>query len=113
MLHYSKRVGIFDSLSKQYVVLGRSNLVVEGALENDSATSEVDAASAAVTRGTTKRHGALFTIIAAIYGGLHVAAWNAHFPSAVEMWMWRGSALSMASFPLFFGFAKGIDPIEF
>ncbi len=27
-----------------------------------------------------------------LYGGIHAAAWNDHFPSAVEKWLWRASA---------------------
>ena len=27
------------------------------------------------------------------YGGVHAAAWNEHFPSAAEKWLWRSSAL--------------------
>ena len=26
------------------------------------------------------------------YGAVHMAAWNEHFPSAAEMWLWRASA---------------------
>ena len=26
------------------------------------------------------------------YGGIHAAAWNTHFPSDVEKWLWRSSA---------------------
>lgn len=26
-----------------------------------------------------------------IYGGLHASAWNDHFPSTTEKWLWRGS----------------------
>ena len=27
-----------------------------------------------------------------LYGGIHAAAWNEHFPSAAEKWLWRASA---------------------
>ena len=30
------------------------------------------------------------------YGGLHATAWNGHFPSDVEMWLWRGSSICIA-----------------
>ena len=30
------------------------------------------------------------------YGGLHATAWNGHFPSRVEMWLWRGSSICIA-----------------
>ena len=31
------------------------------------------------------------------YGGLHACAWNGHFPSSVEMWLWRGSSICIAA----------------
>lgn len=27
-----------------------------------------------------------------LYGGIHAAAWNEHFPSVAEKWLWRASA---------------------
>ena len=30
------------------------------------------------------------------YGGLHATAWNGHFPSSVEMWLWRASSICIA-----------------
>ena len=27
-----------------------------------------------------------------LYGGIHALAWNAHFPSSAEKWLWRASA---------------------
>ncbi|KAL4811862.1 hypothetical protein BDW67DRAFT_189233 [Aspergillus spinulosporus] len=34
-----------------------------------------------------------------LFGGLHLIAWNLHFPSAVERSLWRGSALTVAIAP--------------
>ncbi|KAJ7700388.1 hypothetical protein B0H17DRAFT_1128804 [Mycena rosella] len=34
-----------------------------------------------------------------IFGALHCAAWNADFPSAVEMWMWRYCSSFVTAFP--------------
>ena len=31
-----------------------------------------------------------------VYGGLHTTAWNGHFPSSVEMWLWRASSICIA-----------------
>ncbi|KAF8245692.1 hypothetical protein K440DRAFT_662632 [Wilcoxina mikolae CBS 423.85] len=31
------------------------------------------------------------------YGGLHITAWKAHFPTPVEMWIWRVTCLGMLS----------------
>jgi hypothetical protein len=41
-----------------------------------------------------------FAAMSAVYGGLHVAAWPFHFPSVVEMWMWRAAGLAMAGAPV-------------
>ena len=30
------------------------------------------------------------------YGGVHAAAWNGHFPSRMEMWLWRASSICIA-----------------
>lgn len=30
------------------------------------------------------------------YGGLHATAWNSHFPSSVENWLWRASSVCIA-----------------
>lgn len=30
------------------------------------------------------------------YGGVHAAAWNGHFPSRIEMWLWRASSICIA-----------------
>ncbi|CAJ2506397.1 Uu.00g005270.m01.CDS01 [Anthostomella pinea] len=35
------------------------------------------------------------------YGGIHAAAWNEHFPSEAEMWLWRASAV-------YIGFCGGL-----
>lgn len=43
----------------------------------------------------------LAVVIILIYGGCHVAAWNTHFPSAVEGWLWRVSSIVVAVAPCF------------
>ncbi len=35
-------------------------------------------------------------LILMAYGGVHLAAWNSHFPTKTEMWLWRSSALLLA-----------------
>jgi hypothetical protein len=39
-------------------------------------------------------------ICAIVFGVIHCLAWNATFPSIIEMWMWRASALYVAGFPV-------------
>jgi hypothetical protein len=40
------------------------------------------------------------TLACAIYGGLHLVAWNAHFPARAERILWRVSGIGIASFGL-------------
>lgn len=44
----------------------------------------------------------LSVVIVLIYGGCHAAAWNSHFPSLVECWLWRISSIVIAVFPSYF-----------
>jgi hypothetical protein len=39
-------------------------------------------------------------LFGAVFGAIHCAAWNAHFPSTVEMWMWRVSAILLVTLPI-------------
>ncbi|KAF8194263.1 hypothetical protein K438DRAFT_1719594 [Mycena galopus ATCC 62051] len=39
-------------------------------------------------------------LIGAVFGFIHLVAWNTHFPSADEMQMWRSCSLVVASLPL-------------
>ncbi|KAJ7200041.1 hypothetical protein C8J57DRAFT_1631508 [Mycena rebaudengoi] len=39
-------------------------------------------------------------LIGTIFGSIHCAAWNANFPSTVEMWMWRSCTLLVIAIPL-------------
>ena len=38
-----------------------------------------------------------YAVASALYGGLHLWAWDAYFPDVAESWAWRISALSIAS----------------
>ena len=42
----------------------------------------------------------VFTLSAAVFVGVHLAAWNYRFASAVEKWLWR--SCSLATLPLLF-----------
>ncbi|KAI0191624.1 hypothetical protein F4808DRAFT_465298 [Astrocystis sublimbata] len=35
-------------------------------------------------------------VIAAVYAGIHLTAWDYRFPTETEMWLWRGSSLLIA-----------------
>ncbi|KAJ6523047.1 hypothetical protein B0H19DRAFT_1202211 [Mycena capillaripes] len=53
---------------------------------------------------TYKEHARIPSVVAsffgAIFGAIHCAAWNSHFPSADENWMWRSGALLVTAVPL-------------
>ncbi|KAJ7037318.1 hypothetical protein C8F04DRAFT_952996, partial [Mycena alexandri] len=38
--------------------------------------------------------------VGSIFGSIHCAAWNALFPSMVEMWIWRISSVFIAVYPV-------------
>lgn len=40
----------------------------------------------------------LLVVFSGLFAGIHIAAWNYGFPSAVEAWIWRGSALAITVF---------------
>ncbi|KAL9106567.1 MAG: hypothetical protein Q9227_008413 [Pyrenula ochraceoflavens] len=50
----------------------------------------------------------VMAVVSAIYGALHLSAWNFHFPTAGEKWAWRGSALSLLFAPFFIWFYKWV-----
>jgi hypothetical protein len=42
-----------------------------------------------------------FTVFSFMYGGLHLLAWNAAFPTKVQRDLWRISAITIVAFPLY------------
>lgn len=48
--------------------------------------------------GKTTTLGAAF--LTSLNGALHAAAWNTHFPTPLETWLWRGSSLAVFFVPL-------------
>ncbi|KAJ6584464.1 hypothetical protein B0H19DRAFT_1318406, partial [Mycena capillaripes] len=38
-------------------------------------------------------------LVGTVFGGIHCVAWNAHFPSSAELWMWRSCSLGVAVIP--------------
>jgi hypothetical protein len=36
------------------------------------------------------------TLVGTVFGAIHCAAWNAEFPSPVEMWLWRSCSAAVA-----------------
>jgi hypothetical protein len=44
---------------------------------------------------------AIFSILlASVFGSIHLAAWNFHFFSLLEMWLWRSTSLAITAIPL-------------
>jgi hypothetical protein len=39
-------------------------------------------------------------LLASIFGSIHLAAWNFHFLSLLEMWLWRSNSLAITATPL-------------
>ncbi|KAJ6584453.1 hypothetical protein B0H19DRAFT_1249419 [Mycena capillaripes] len=39
-------------------------------------------------------------LVGTVFGVIHCAAWNAHFPSSSELWMWRSCSLTVAAIPI-------------
>ncbi|KAJ7472929.1 hypothetical protein B0H11DRAFT_2430768 [Mycena galericulata] len=48
-------------------------------------------------------------LVGSVFGAIHCAAWNADFPSTVEMWMWRSCSLLTASIPAVLGITTALD----
>ncbi|KAJ7079014.1 hypothetical protein C8R44DRAFT_895789 [Mycena epipterygia] len=42
-------------------------------------------------------------LVGTIFSAIHCAAWNADFPSTIEMWMWRSCSLMVAAIPVVLG----------
>jgi hypothetical protein len=43
---------------------------------------------------------AIEALVGTVFGAIHCAAWNAHFPTAVEMWMWRSCSSLIVAIPV-------------
>ncbi|KAJ7670414.1 hypothetical protein B0H14DRAFT_2657619 [Mycena olivaceomarginata] len=51
-------------------------------------------------------------LVGIVFGAIHCAAWNADFPTAEEMWIWRSCSLSVTAIPILLvatGFLTQID----
>ncbi|KAA8912299.1 hypothetical protein FN846DRAFT_323056 [Sphaerosporella brunnea] len=42
------------------------------------------------------KEGTFLMVVGLIYGGAHLVAWMNHYPSALEMWLWRGCSIATA-----------------
>ncbi|KAF2138731.1 uncharacterized protein K452DRAFT_290381 [Aplosporella prunicola CBS 121167] len=83
--------------AKPHIVFKRSNLKIDGAthvLESDRRAPQFEDAEG------LGRHWITFGLVCAIYGGAHLSAWAAYFPTTVEKWCWRASGIVLAALPL-------------
>lgn len=56
-------------------------------------------------------HAAYFCIFSALYGSIYMVAWNWHFPTAIEKWMWRSSAILSVQVPVVLLFLLGLAQV--
>ncbi len=81
------------SFGNVYTVSHRSDFRIYGRLERD------------VQRGGDKDRQFVKTfrfsqVIGVLYGGAHLSAWTAHFPTEIEKWMWRSTGITLAAAPI-------------
>lgn len=81
------------TLETDFVVSSRSDFRIEGRLEK-----EIQRGGDRDRQDTRTFNMAL--LLSMLYGGAHLSAWPAHFPTAIEMWMWRSSAITLIAFPI-------------
>lgn len=74
----------------KFLVNNVSNMLVRGRFNNG------------VNKMDTLISRILILVFPLLYCGSHLSAWNFHFPTVVEMWMWRGACLIMMGAPPIF-----------
>ena len=74
----------------KFLVIDVSNMLVRGRFNNG--VNKMDTLIARI----------LILVFPLLYCGSHLSAWNFHFPTVVEMWMWRGACLIMIGAPPIF-----------
>ena len=72
-----------------FLVNNVSNIMVRGRFNNG------------VNKINTLLVRILILVFACLYCGSHLSAWNFHFPTVLEMWLWRGACFTMLCAPLF------------
>lgn len=88
MSYLGEDLGI--ELQQEFLVNNVSNHIVRGRFNNG--VSKMDTHFATI----------LVSVFSMLYCGSHLSAWNFHFPTVVEMWMWRGACFIMLCGPLHF-----------
>lgn len=79
------------TLPTPYLVVSRSNLLIDGlAPYIDSPTRTTHLFTMLKT----------YSLMASLYGALHLSAWNFRFLTPLEMWAWRASGAVMVAAPI-------------
>ncbi|KAF2806309.1 uncharacterized protein BDZ99DRAFT_573876 [Mytilinidion resinicola] len=84
-------ISLSNDIDDLFVVPRRTNHVIQG-----TATLFTSSRDELINRSSSYLAAA---VMGACYGAVHLAAWNAHFATPVEKWMWRASGLAFAAFP--------------
>ena len=82
------------SYKKCYAVFNRKNHKIDGKADQEEKQEFDDE-----PRNFPTTAQWTFSLVGAGYAALHLIAWNAHFPSILEMWFWRVAALSLVIAP--------------
>ena len=77
-------------LQQEFLVNNVSNHIVRGRF--NSGVNKMDTHFASI----------LIAVFSLLYCGSHLSAWNFHFPTVVEMWMWRGACFILLCAPFLF-----------
>ncbi|GAB7357775.1 hypothetical protein MBLNU459_g0423t1 [Dothideomycetes sp. NU459] len=94
---------------KAHVTPHRSDMWIDGFHNRSLFSKDHDDALFAKDLALSRRRLRSLKLVAIVvlcscYGAAHLSAWNFDFPTPAEMWLWRASAICMASTPgLFLG----------
>ena len=81
---------------REVLVSSVSNLRVKGRLDKDRTPPEEDPEEPLNEPFHVKAAILLFTVL---YDASHLAAWNFHFPTVPEMWLWRSCSITKVAVP--------------
>lgn len=87
-LHQRKiHIGYGNLYWRDFFTKRTSNRVVRGRFDNG------------VKKMDTPMVKIITFLFMVLYGGSHMSAWNSHFPTIVEMWIWRAGSITMVVSP--------------
>ena len=89
-LPFRQALGEGIEVEDKFLVNNVSNIMVRGRFNNG------------VNKMNTLLVKIVILVFALLYCGSHLSAWNFHFPTVVEMWLWRGACFAMLCAPPFF-----------